>query len=82
VRDLPRRLAVVPPGAHAGAGKRPPVHGQLSRALCAYGRDTPPTPRTATRGRRAHARGRTTIRHWPEPRRTSPTALAPMPWFL
>jgi hypothetical protein len=29
VRDLPRRLAVVPPGAHDGAGPQPPVHGKL-----------------------------------------------------
>jgi hypothetical protein len=82
VRDLPRLLADVPPGAHAEAVQRPPVHGKTPRALCAYRRDTPPTPRPATRGRRAHACGRTAIRHWLEPHRTSPTALAPMPWFL
>jgi hypothetical protein len=63
---------------------RPATAGpwQAPRALCAYRRDTPPTPRPATRGRRAHARGRTAIRHWPEARCTSPTALPPMPWFL
>jgi hypothetical protein len=29
VRDMPCRLTAVPPGAHAGAGPRPPVHGKL-----------------------------------------------------
>jgi hypothetical protein len=82
VRDLPRRLAAVPLSAHARAGPRPPVHGKPPQALYAYGRDTPPTPRTATRGRSSHARGCTAIRHWSEPRRTSPTALGPMMWFL
>jgi hypothetical protein len=63
---------------------RPATAGpwQAPRALCAYGSDTPSTPRPATRGRCAHARGSNAIHHWPEPRRTSPTALPPMPWFL
>jgi hypothetical protein len=74
--------AAVPPGTHAGAGQWPPVHGEPPRALCAYGRDTPPTPRPVTRGRRAHARRRTAIGHWPESHRTSSTASAPMPRFL
>jgi hypothetical protein len=44
-RDLPHWLAALPPGAHAGARPRPAVHGRPPRALYAYGRDTPPTPR-------------------------------------
>jgi hypothetical protein len=71
---------LIPPGAHAGAGPRPPVQGRTPRTLYAYGCDTPPTPRPETRGRGTHARA--AFRHWPEPRRTSPTALVPMPFLL
>jgi hypothetical protein len=43
------------------------------------GHDTSPALRSVPRGHSTLARSRAAFRHWPEPRRTSPTASAPMP---
>jgi hypothetical protein len=75
VRDLPRRLTVVPRGAHAGAGPRPPVHGKPPRALYAYGHDT-----RLPLGRRHVAATQTRAGAPPSATGRSPTARRQLPW--
>jgi hypothetical protein len=75
VGELPRRLATVPPGAHAGAGLRPLVHGKLREHCVPMG-----MTRRLPLGRRHVAAAHTRAGAPPSATGRSPAAHRQPPW--